>query len=54
MRHKTLAIAARAIEQRLNADTSDYSGTQRPCACGAMARYVERRQKRFITPLIAE
>lgn len=44
-----LAIAARAIEERLNADTSDYRGSERPCACGAMARYVERRQKRFIT-----
>ena len=44
-----LAIAARAIEQRLNADTSDHSGSERPCVCGGMARYVERREKRFIT-----
>ena len=48
-RHKVLAIAARAIEQRLNADTSDYSGPEKACACGAMARYVDRRRKRFIT-----
>ena len=44
-----LAIAARAIEQRLNADTSDCSGRERPCVCGGTARYVERREKRFIT-----
>jgi len=44
-----LAIAARAIEQRLNADTSDYGGQERPCPCGATARYVDRRKKRFIT-----
>jgi uncharacterized protein UPF0236 len=44
-----LAIAARAIEQRLNADTSDYGGSEQLCACGGTARYVERRQKRFIT-----
>jgi hypothetical protein len=44
-----LAIAARAIEQRLNADTSDHSGSEQPCACGNTARYVERREKRFLT-----
>ena len=44
-----MAIAARAIEQRLNADTSDYSGSERSCDCGGTARYVERREKRFIT-----
>ena len=44
-----LAIAARAIEQRLNADLSDYSGSERPCECGGTARYVDRREKRFIT-----
>jgi len=48
-RHRVLAIAARAIEQRLNADISDYSGQERPCPCGATARYVDRREKRFIT-----
>ena len=48
-RHRVLAIAARAIEQRLNADTSDYSGPERPCPCGNTARYVDRREKRFIT-----
>jgi hypothetical protein len=44
-----LGIAARAIEQRLNADTSDHSGSEKSCACGGTARYVERRKKRFIT-----
>lgn len=44
-----LAIAARAIEQRLNADTADYSGPERPCPCGNTARYVDRREQRFIT-----
>jgi hypothetical protein len=44
-----LAIAARAIEQRLNADTSDHSGPAHPCRCGGTARYVDRRPKRFVT-----
>ena len=48
-RHQGLAIAARVIEQRLNADTSDYRGREQPCACGGTARYVDRREKRFIT-----
>ena len=43
LRHGTLRLAARAIEQRLNADTSDYTGAQRPCSCGQTARYVDRR-----------
>jgi hypothetical protein len=38
---------ARAIEQRLNADTSDDAGPQQPCPCGRTARYVGRRSKRF-------
>ena len=46
-RRQALRLAARAVEQRLNADTSDYSGPQLPCACGQAARYVDRRPKNF-------
>jgi Transposase len=45
------AVAARAVEQRLNADSSDYLGPRAPCACGRAARYVGRRGKRFVTVL---
>ena len=38
-RRPALGRAARALEQRLNADTSDYAGPQSPCACGQPARY---------------
>ncbi|MBI3683983.1 MAG: ISKra4 family transposase [Acidobacteria bacterium] len=54
VRHRALQIAARALEQqqRFNSDTSDAaSGAQRPCACGQMARYVDRRSKCFQTAL---
>ncbi len=40
-------MAACAVEKRLNADTSDYVGPQRPCACGGIARYAGRRRKTF-------
>ena len=42
VRRKVLAIAARAVEERLNADRSDYDGPAAPCACGQTARYVGR------------
>ena len=46
VRQRTLQLAARALEQRFNSDTSDAaSGGQHPCACGQMARYVDRRSK---------
>jgi hypothetical protein len=52
LRHRALQIAARALEQRFNRDTSDASsGAQRPCACGQTARYVDRRSKCFQTVL---
>jgi hypothetical protein len=52
VRHRALQIAARALEQRFNSDTSDAaSGAQCPCACGQMARYVDRRSKCFQTAL---
>src|ERR1700693_4146282 len=52
LRHRALQIAARAMEQRFNSDTSDAaSGAQHVCACGQMARYVDRRSKCFQTVL---
>lgn len=44
-RREALRVAARAVEQRLNADTSDDTGPSRPCACGQPARYSGRRPK---------
>lgn len=46
-----LSIAARAIEQRLNADVSDDVGPTLGCACGQPARYAGRRPKTFQTTL---
>ena len=46
-RRQALRLAARALEQRLNADTSDHSGPELPCACGEPARYHGRHQKTF-------
>ena len=46
-----LGLAARALEQRLNADTSDYAGPQLACACGQAARYIDRRAKSFMSVL---
>jgi hypothetical protein len=41
-----LAVAARAVEQRLNADTADHNGPTMPCPqCGEPARYAGRRRK---------
>ena len=46
-RREVLRVAGRAIEQRFNADKSDYAGSTIPCACGELARYVDRREKTF-------
>jgi hypothetical protein len=46
-RRKAMRVAARAVEQRLNADTSDHAGPTWPCACGQQARYAGRRGKSF-------
>jgi hypothetical protein len=46
-RRRVLALAARAVEQRLNADTSDYAGPSLSCDCGQAARYAGRRSKDF-------
>lgn len=47
VRCKVMRVAARAVEQRLNADTSDYAGPTLPCACGQSARYAGRHGKNF-------
>jgi hypothetical protein len=44
-------LAARAVEQRLNADHSDRESSQRLCACGQLARYAGRREKTFTSAL---
>jgi hypothetical protein len=45
LRQRTLGLAARALEQRLNADLSDEGGAPVDCACGRPARYAGRRAK---------
>ena len=40
-------VAARAVEQRLNADASDHVGPMALCACGQPALYAGRRGKTF-------
>jgi hypothetical protein len=44
-RRQALCLAARALEQRLNADTSDYVGPELPCPCGGVAHYHGRHEK---------
>ena len=46
-RRLALRLAARAIEQRLNADTTDFAGPQLPCSCGRPAQYHGRHGKTF-------
>ena len=46
-RRQALRLAARALEQRLNADTSDHAGPELPCCCGAPAQYRGRHEKTF-------
>jgi Uncharacterised protein family (UPF0236) len=46
-RRQALSLAARALEQKLNADTSDYGGPTLPCPCGGVARYHGRHEKTF-------
>jgi len=51
-RRRALSVAARAVEQRLNADTSDYVGPRLACpGCGQAACYAGRRDKTFTTAL---
>lgn len=42
-----MRVAARAVEQRFNADTSDHVGPMALCECEHPARYVDRRSKTF-------
>ena len=46
-RQQALRVAAGALERWLNADTSDHTGSQLPCACGAQAQYRGRHEKSF-------
>ena len=46
-RRQALRLAARALEQRLNADTSDYQGPELRCSCGEPAQYHGRHNKTF-------
>ncbi len=51
-RREALRLAARAIERRFNADTSDHAGATLPCVrCGKAARYAGRPSKTFTTVL---
>jgi hypothetical protein len=50
-RRQALRLAARALEQRLNADTSDHVGPELPCSCGGSAQYHGRHQKTFASVL---
>src|ERR1700681_974888 len=45
VRQQALQLAGAAVEQRLNADTSDERGSRTRCACGQEARLVGRRSK---------
>jgi hypothetical protein len=50
-RRQSLRLAARALEQRLNTDTSDHVGPQLPCPCGGSAQYHGRHGKTFESAL---
>lgn len=50
-RRQALRLAARALEQRLNADTSDHAGPKLPCSYGALAQYRGRHEKTFASVL---
>jgi len=50
-RRQALRLAARALEQRLNADTSDHAGPELPCSCGEPAPYRGRHEKTFESAL---
>jgi hypothetical protein len=50
-RRQALRLAARALQQRLNADTSDHVGAELPCPCGGWAQYHGRHGKTFESAL---
>src|SRR6202795_4915954 len=45
VRQHVLQLAGAAVEQRLNADTSDERGARTCCGCGQPARFAGRRTK---------
>jgi hypothetical protein len=48
VRRQALRLAARALEQRMNADTSDHAGPVLPCiSCGGSAQYGGRHARTF-------
>ena len=51
VRRQALRLAAQALEQRLNADASDYTGPELACPCGAVAQYRDRHERSFISAL---
>ena len=51
VRRRALALAARLVERRLDADRSDRAGATLPCGCGARASYAGRRVKTVTTVL---
>jgi hypothetical protein len=51
VRQRVLQLAGAAVEQRLNADTSDARGPRIRCSCGQEARYAGRRTKNFLCVL---
>lgn len=51
LRRRALGVAALALAQLLNADTSDGAAPTVICGCGGVARYVGRRPKTFMTVL---
>ena len=51
VRTAVLAVAARFVAQRLNADHSDQHAAGLPCRCGHTARYAGRRAKTVRTAL---
>ena len=46
-RRQALWVAARTLEQRLNADNSDHVGAELRCPCGGAAQYHGRHPKTF-------
>jgi len=50
-RHQALRVAARALEPRRKADTSDHRGAELPWPCGGSAPYHGGHEKTFETVL---
>ena len=50
-RRQALRLAARALQQRLNADTRDHVGAELVCPCGRQAPYRGRHEKTFSSVL---